>query len=136
MAEWIFDEEIDRTTVKMFKDEGIDGLHIEYDLSSGGIDDQSVIQLAKKHKKTLLTSNYKCFVKKIKPQTLLNTYGLWILNTDDPHEQVRLVKLTLKKTSLTTKKLRKEKRVYIKKDCVEILDCRSQSSKIVTLLKK
>lgn len=135
MAEWIFDEDINRTTVEKFNKAGIKGLHIKYDLDKGGTDDVPAIKLAQKQKKTFITANKNDFVG-ISNVDILKTYGAWILGTDNPNEQVKLVKLTLKVTKLDTLNKRWEKKVHIKGGEVDVIDCRSQRKITLKLPKK
>jgi len=109
MTDWIFDEDINRSTVDMFSREGIKGIHTKYDLGYGGIDDKQILQLAKKEKKTLITANYKDFLS-FTNVAYHNTYGTFILKSDSPTEQVELVLKTIKEGDLDTKAKRREKR--------------------------
>lgn len=133
MAGWIFDEDIARVTVKKFADAGIKGPHIKDDLKKGGSSDEDVLKTAQQERKTLITSNTYDYLE-ISNVDYHNTYGAWILSTEDPDKQVELVKLTLQATGLNTLNKRKEKKLHIKNNNeVDVIDCRTQKTKTYKL---
>lgn len=134
MADWIFDEDITRPTVEMFNKAGIGGLHIKYDLDLGGIDDESVLQIAKKKKKALITANARDFIK-IPNVDFHRTYGTFILKTDDPKQQVELVKTTIQVGDLGTRQKRMEKKVIITDRTADITNTRTNQKETVNLKK-
>lgn len=123
MADWIFDEDITKGAVDMFLAAGIKGKHLVYDYGISGKGDSEVIQIAKKKKQTLITANPEDF-RQMDNVKLLNTTGVWILKSQDPDKQVDKVVKTLEITQLKNRALRKEKKVYITEDQVEVTDCR------------
>lgn len=125
MAGWIFDEDITRVAVNQFIKAGIRGLHIKDDLKKGGISDEQVLKTAQKQKATLITANTSDFLG-ISDVDYLGTHGAWILGTEDPEEQVELVKLTQEATGIKTSNQRKEKKLHIKQGEVVVLDCRTK----------
>lgn len=124
MSGWIFDEDITKDAVDGFIKHGINGLHIKGDLNLGGSEDSSVFQVAKKKKKTLITANTKHFLG-ISNQKLHKSSGVWMLETDDPGQQVKLVIKALKVTKLDTLQLRAEKKVKISSKSVVVIDGRT-----------
>ena len=132
MPGWIFDENISRATVKEFAKAGVRGVHIKDDLNLGGVMDEVVLLTAKEKKATLITANTRDFLN-IPDVDYHNSYGAWILQTEDPDEQVRLIKATLEVTGLDTLKKRKELKLHLKGNSVTIVDCRNQSETTLKL---
>jgi len=135
MAQWLYDEDIAKVTVKKFESAGFRGKHITYDLDFSGKEDFEVLQIGKSRKETLITANPRDFLR-MKPHQIKTTSGVWILKTQDPDEQVYLTKKVLIVAGLKTKKSRKGKRVYITKGNVVVDDCSTQEKIKIKLNKR
>lgn len=137
MKDWICDADINLQTVALFKTvANVDAKHIVKDY--GIIDtreDDEVINLAKKEKKTLITANYKDFNEKNNVQ-YVNSPGVWIFNSGDPDEQARLFKLTLEATGMKSTSARKNKKVYIKSKIADVTDVKTGQKQTFQLERK
>jgi len=130
MSTWIYDANITRDTVNAFEEVGIEGVHLVYDLNyAEDLEDDAVIAIAQKEKKTLVTGDYQDFLNKPNSQ-IKSTSGIWIFNTKDPDKRKKLFKLALVTSNLKSLKSRKGKKVYIKNDSVDVVDCRTGKKEI------
>lgn len=125
MASWIYDANITKDTIEAFESVDIRGVHIVYDLGyASDTEDDEVISIAQKKKKTLVTGDYSDFLGKPNSK-LKDTYGVWIFNTKDPDKRKKIFKLAIGVTKLKTIQARKGKKVYMKDNQVDVLDCRT-----------
>lgn len=128
MAGWIFDEDINSSTVSKMSSIGVIGKHIKDDYAFAGRDDIDVLRFANQEKKTVLSANSKDFLR-IPSTELNNSFGIWTVSSDDSDEQVDMVQKAIEITGLKTKNSRKGKKVDIKHSSVTVTYARSGKSK-------
>lgn len=133
MAQWLCDENITIPAFNLFKEAGYTVKHIKSDFKKGGISDNAVMQFGRKHKLTVITSDFDDY-RKMKSIQVKNTYGVWILSTSIPKEQIRLFSKAYKKINLKTREQRRNNKVIISENHISIIDCR-KSNNLPTIYK-
>jgi hypothetical protein len=124
----MYDEDIAKPTVQAIESSGEKGKHAIWDLGfPQGIEDDAMLEKAKKLKKTLITGNVKHFWN-LPNLVYKESYGVWMFNSVDPHKIGEQFKQALKSTGMRTRQLRKNKKVLVSSNEVTVVDCSTGKS--------